>query len=97
MFEPLSRYSAYVDDVRSSASADDELKEFERYQTTLRHDWLLIHEALRRLVATGLADTESVLDTIQTTLRKMLKELGVSYRRVETGCWVEFRSPKLED
>lgn len=97
VFEPLSRYSAYVDDVPSSSSADDELKEFERYQTTLRHDWLLIHEALRRLVTSGLADTELVLDTIQTTLRKMLNELGVSYRQVETGCWVEFGSPRPTD
>jgi len=94
VFEPLSRYSAYLDDVPSSSSADDELREFERYQTTLRRDWLLIHEALRRLVISGLADTELVLDIIQTALRKMLNELGVSYRRVETGCWVEFGSPK---
>lgn len=88
-FEPLARYSAYVDDLGPSG-LDEELSAIDGYQHFLRPHWLTTHEGLRRLIASDLVETEHVLEAILSTLRAILMDLGVTYGGTPGDCWIKF-------
>lgn len=91
-FEPLARYSAYVDDLGPSG-LDEELLTSDGYQGILRAHWLKTHAGLQRLVSSDLADTENVLEEVVSTLRVLLQEVGVTYGGRAAECWVRFSDP----
>jgi hypothetical protein len=92
-FEPLSRYSAYVDDLGPSR-LDDALCQDGRYRQFLRPHWLRTHEGLQHLMANDLENTEQVLEEILSMLRTLLREVGVTYGGTPVDCWIRFREPQ---
>jgi hypothetical protein len=90
LLEPLARSAAYLDAASSPVFPD--MSENRLYHELIHLRWLAMRDGLRRVFASRLQETEVVVAEIHASLRAVLGDMGVSYRRTERGeCWVEFR------
>jgi hypothetical protein len=93
IFEPLSRYTAYVDGTSIESELNIELKSNNFFNDVISGFWVKIHNGLNRVFESKLDDTEVVLSEIVGILQELLKMIGVTYIVIENGiCNVEYKS-----
>lgn len=92
VLEPLARNAAYCDAASQVPTVDESHYADPLYSLVHRH-WPGIQDRLRRVFTSDLTETEIVLAELLETLRTLVSELGVIYRRTDQGsCWVEFHA-----
>lgn len=96
IFEPLARHAAY-NDVAASSQTIEGLNTIRLYREVIAAHWSSIHGGLKRVFASSLEETETVLAANSDTIRRLLLIMGVSYQRMPNGsCWVDFQVPDRE-